>query len=187
MVIRGLAALGCGLLVAAAACGTPGSGQQGEAATGGGDIPDSQAYVEYAPPDGPYTLKVPEGWARTEQTGTVTFTDKLNRVQVSTLPEAAAPTVDSVRARELPAIQAAAKGFRSASVTAVSRSGGAAVLVAYETDSPPDPVTGKVVRDTVQRFEFWRNGTEAVLVLTSPVGADNTDPWRTVSDSYRWR
>ena len=30
-----------------------------------GDIPDNQAYVAYAPPGAGYSVKVPEGWART--------------------------------------------------------------------------------------------------------------------------
>jgi hypothetical protein len=170
-----------------AGCSLPWSGQQSDAVSPGGDIPDTQAFVAYTPPSGLYTLKVPEGWARTEQGGTTTFADKLNRIDVSTLPAAAAPTPETARTRELPAIQAAAKGFRSPTVSAVTPPGGAAVLVAYEADSAPDPVTGKTVRDAVQRYEFWRSGTELVLTLSSPVGADNTDPWKTVVNSFGWR
>jgi hypothetical protein len=171
-----------------AGCSLPWSGQQGEAAVSpGGDIPDTQAFVAYTPPSGLFTLKVPEGWARTEQGSTTTFADKLNRIDVSTVPAAAAPTPETARARELPALQAAAKGFRSPAVSAVSPAGGAAVLLTYEADSTADPVTGKTVRDAVQRYEFWRNGTELVLTLSSPVGADNTDPWKTVVNSFAWR
>ena len=54
-------------------------------------------------------------------------------------------------------------------------------------DAPADPVTGKVVHDAVERYEFWRAGTEAILTLSGPVGADNVDPWRIVTDSFRWR
>ena len=50
----------------------------------------------------------------------------------------------------------------------------------------PDPVTGKVYRDEVERYEFYRNGTESVLTLAGPVGADNVDPWRTVTNSFQW-
>jgi len=48
-------------------------------------------------------------------------------------------------------------------------------------------VTGKVVRDDVERYEFWRGGTEAVLTLSGAAGSDNVDPWRLVTDSFTWR
>jgi hypothetical protein len=47
-------------------------------------------------------------------------------------------------------------------------------------------VTGKVFRDAVERYEFYRNGTETVVILAGPTGADNVDPWRTVTNSFRW-
>jgi hypothetical protein len=43
-----------------------------------------------------------------------------------------------------------------------------------------------VVRDDVERYEFWRGDHEVVLTLSAPHGADNVDPWRTVTDSFRW-
>jgi hypothetical protein len=54
-------------------------------------------------------------------------------------------------------------------------------------DSAPNPVTGKVVRDAVERFEFWKAGEEAMLSLSGPQGADNVDPWQIVSDSLHWQ
>jgi hypothetical protein len=47
-------------------------------------------------------------------------------------------------------------------------------------------VTGKVYTDVVERYEFFRNGTEAIVTLSGPSGADNVDPWRTVTNSFRW-
>jgi hypothetical protein len=69
----------------------------------------------------------------------------------------------------------------------VTRKAGPAVLVTYQADSPPDPVTGKVVRDDVERYEFWRNGTEVALTLAGSAGSDNVDPWKIVTDSFAWR
>jgi hypothetical protein len=43
-----------------------------------------------------------------------------------------------------------------------------------------------VIRDDIERYEFWRNGTQATITLSSPVGSDNVDPWRTVTDSFSW-
>ena len=43
------------------------------------------------------------------------------------------------------------------------------------------------IRSASRRYEYWRGGTEAILTLAGPLGADNVDPWRIVSDSFRWR
>ncbi|MDT5026281.1 MAG: hypothetical protein QOE61_2707 [Micromonosporaceae bacterium] len=151
-----------------------------------GDIPDNTAYVAYRPSAGQFEVKVPEGWARTTSGAAVVFGDKLNAIRMETLSVSAAPTVASAQANEVPAIQAASTRFALKSVKAEHRNGGDVVLVTYEADSPPDPVTGKVIHDDVERYEFFRAGTEAILTLSGPVGADNVDPWRTVSDSLRW-
>ena len=70
-----------------------------------------------------------------------------------------APTVPSGQA-ELTAIRAsAATGFAPGEVTTVQRQAGSAVLITYQADSAPNSVTGKVVSQDVQRYEFWNNGT----------------------------
>jgi hypothetical protein len=151
-----------------------------------GDIPDDIAFVAFHPAGGKYEISVPEGWARTTSGDVYTFTDKLNTVRVEVVPAAGAPTVASATATEVPVVRAAAKGFALQKVQAVQRKGGTAVLVTYRADSPVDPVTGKVVPDAFERYEFFHAGTEAILTLSGPVNADNVDPWRTVSDSFRW-
>jgi hypothetical protein len=150
-----------------------------------GDIPDTTAYVAFRPGSGQYEVKVPEGWARTVSPAAVFFTDKLNIISIWTT-KAAAPTVASARALEVPAIQHPLHGFALTGVRVVSRPAGTAVLIRYSADSRPDPVTGKVYKDTFERYEFYRNGTEAVVLLGGPAGADNVDPWRTVTTSFRW-
>lgn len=171
----------------AAANAPAGTGATGPEVNPSGDIPDNQAFVAYTPPSGGYTVKVPEGWARVDAGGAVTFTDKLNSIRMETVVASSAPTVQSAQQNELPAIQAAAKNFQAAKVTSVTRKAGAAVLITYGADSTPDPVTGKVVHDAVERYEFWKAGTEVVLTLSAPQGADNVDPWRIVTDSFGWQ
>jgi hypothetical protein len=179
--------------------GTAATGTPAASATGGGtsaapagtespppgDIPDTTIYIAYRPASGQYELKVPEGWARTVTPGAVSFTDKLNVITIFTT-RAAAPTAGSARAAEVPRIQASAHGFTLAGIGTVSRSAGTAVLIRYSADSQPDPVTGKVYTDAIERYEFYRNGMEAVVTLAGPAGADNVDPWRTVTNSFRW-
>ncbi|GAA4264134.1 hypothetical protein [Dactylosporangium darangshiense] len=174
------------LALVVSGCGSPGSRAPGGETNPAGDIPDNTAFVSFRPADGRYEIKVPEGWQRTVSGAAVSFTDKLNTIRVETLAAAAAPSVDSAKAAEVPAIQAATRNFALQKVETVRRNAGDAVLIVYRADSQADPVTGKIVPDSVERYEFWNNGVEAVVTLSGPVGADNVDPWRTVTDSLRW-
>ena len=150
-----------------------------------GDIPDNQVFVPYTPPGAAFRVSVPEGWARTSDGAATVFTDKFNSVRMEVVPRPSAPTVASAQSDELPALSTR-PGFAPGTVTAITRKAGPAVLVTYTATSPPDPVTGKAVTEAVERYEFWRNGQEVVLTLAGPQGADNVDPWRTVSDSFGW-
>lgn len=152
-----------------------------------GDIPDDQAFVAYNPPSGGFTVSVPEGWARTDAGSSVSFTDKLNTITIDSLPTASAPTVDSATRTEVPQIQRSARGFTLGKVSTVQRKAGDAVLITYTADGPRDEVTGKVPPNAVERYEFYRDGTEVVLTLAGPVGADNVDPWLIVTDSFGWQ
>jgi hypothetical protein len=151
-----------------------------------GDIPDNQAFVAYSPPGGGYSVKVPEGWARTNSGGAVTFTDKLNSVRMESQPATSAPTLASYRSDEEPQLAKSVTGFQAVSVAPVSRKGGKAIRAVYYAKSQPDSVTGKVTTDTVERYEFFKGGTMVVLTLSGPKGADNVDPWRIVSDSLQF-
>ncbi|MFI9567926.1 hypothetical protein [Streptomyces rishiriensis] len=154
-----------------------------------GDIPDNQVYVTYRPTSGftGFTVKVPEGWARTDKGATTVFTDKLNSVRITTAAASAAPTFASVTNTVVPQLRTQVPNFASPKVTQVTRHAGQVVLLTYQGDSAKDPVTGKVVRDAFERYAFYRQGHEVDLTLSGPVNADNVDPWRTVSDSFAWR
>jgi hypothetical protein len=152
-----------------------------------GDIPDNQAFVAYSPPDSLYTVKVPEGWARKDAPNAVSFTDKLNAIDILVADTPTAPTVESAKADDVPKLALATTCFELKNVATVARKAGPAVLITYRADSTPDPVTGRVLRDDVERYEFWKSGKHATLTLSSPVGSDNVDPWKTVTDSFTWR
>ncbi|MDX6699530.1 MAG: hypothetical protein QOE65_2927 [Solirubrobacteraceae bacterium] len=140
-----------------------------------GDIPDNQAYVRYAPPGGGFSVKVPEGWARSTAGGTVTFTDKLNSIGMRAMP-AHAPLTPSEARRANP----------RARVTVVRRPAGKATRVVYEANGRPDPVTGRTRRDVVERYVFFKSGRRVILDLAGPKGADNVDPWKLVTSSLRF-
>lgn len=152
-----------------------------------GDIPDNQAYVAFRPSGGGFTVKVPEGWARTGQGGTTVFTDKLNRVEIATASASSAPTLTSVDSKVVPQLRGQVPKFSGPKVSQVNRHAGSAVLLKYQGDSAADPVTGKVVRDAFERYAFYRQGHEVDLTLSGPVNADNVDPWRIVTDSFSWK
>ncbi|MGW1622738.1 hypothetical protein [Streptomyces sp. NPDC002172] len=155
-----------------------------------GDIPDNQVYVAYQPTGGSYTgftVKVPEGWARTSQGGTTAFTDKLNTVRITAVSASGAPTAGSVTNAVVPQLRSQVPKFSAPKVSEVTRHAGRVVLLTYQGDSARDPVTGKVVRDAFERYAFYRAGHEVDLTLSGPVKADNVDPWRIVSDSFTWR
>jgi hypothetical protein len=152
-----------------------------------GDIPDNQVFVPFTSPDNALVVSVPEGWARSADSTATVFSDKFNSVRIEVAPRAAATDVASARATDVPQLQVSVPGFALHDVRSVQRKGGTAVLITYDADSAVNPVTGKGVRDAVERYAFWQGGRQAVLTLAGPTGADNVDPWRIVSDSLRWR
>jgi hypothetical protein len=151
-----------------------------------GDIPDTQAYVAYTMPSNAFKVKAPEGWSRADAGTAVTFSSHYNTMRLETVSAGSAPTVASAQDSEAPAIQRQGRQVTIGKVSTVARSAGQAVLITYQADSPPDPVTNKFARLDVERYEFWRAGTEAIITLSSPAGSDNVDPWRTVTESFQW-
>ncbi|WP_020576275.1 hypothetical protein [Actinopolymorpha alba] len=151
-----------------------------------GDIPDDTVFVPFKAGSARWQVSVPQGWARTKVGAAVVFTDKLNSVRVEEKRVATAPTVKSAQATDIPAIQASESTVKIQTVGVTRRNAGQAVRITYTANSDPDPVTGKVVKDAVERYAFFHRGTEVILTLSGPDGADNVDPWRTVSDSLRW-
>jgi hypothetical protein len=151
-----------------------------------GDIPDDQAFVRYAPPGAGFSVTVPEGWARSRTGAATTFSDKLNSIRLESRRTAGPLTIARARSADLPSLAKTTKGFRATGVTAVARPAGTAVRETYQASGPQNAVTGKVQRNAVERYVFFRNGREAILTLSGPVGADNVDPWRIVTSSVKW-
>ena len=151
-----------------------------------GDIPDNIAFVPYASRRGDFTISTPEGWSRTTTPTSVTFTDKLNTIVVSWQNAASPPTVASVKSQEVAELRTSERAFALGSVTAATLPAGRAVLTTYQANSEPNAVTAQQYRLDVQRYSLFHNGTEVVIGLRSPVGADNVDPWRIVTQSFTW-
>lgn len=173
---------GCG-----ASSGTPttttGAGAlQAEAnATAAGDIPDNQVFLTFRDSSVGYSMKYPEGWAQRGAAGSVTFRDKNNIVR-AVVSSGAAWTTSAVTAD----VQALHGARVQGQPQAITLSGRPAFKVVYRTVSAPNPVTGKRVTLTVDRYYVWTHGRRAVLDLGCPVGVDNVDAFRLISESFRW-
>jgi hypothetical protein len=150
-----------------------------------GDIPDTVAYVPYTNPAGRYTFSHPEGWAQAGAGTRVTFTDKLNGIAADVSQAGAAPTVSSVAAAEVPTLRASQPAFELRSVSAVTLPAGPAVRIVYRRNSAADPVTGRQIRQEVEEYLVEKGGREIRLELSGPAGADNVDPYRTITQSLR--
>ena len=59
--------------------------------------------------------------------------------------------------------------------------------VTYTRLSTPDPVTGKRLPLTIDRYEYTRGGKVAIVDLGTANGVDNVDAYRMISRSFQWR
>jgi hypothetical protein len=147
-----------------------------------GDIPDDQVFVSYTSSAGGYSLKIPEGWARSEKGADVDFIDKLDGVAVAVASATAVPTAKDVAA----GLAKPEKEVRVVSTKEIRLPAGKALLIKYESDSEPNPVTNKRVRLENVAYVFYKNGKTATLTFWAPKGADNVDQWKLMSESFRW-
>ena len=150
-----------------------------------GDIPDNLQFVPYASAAGKYRFTHPEGWLEKASGASVTFTDKLNGVQVAPGTATTVPTVATAKAQDVPALARSQAAFEARAVKAVTVPAGTGVRIVYRRNSAPDPVTGRQYRDEVERYELVAKGREVVIELYGPVGADNVDAYRTMVQSLR--
>ncbi len=147
-----------------------------------GDIPDNQVFLTFRNAAAGYSMKYPEGWAQNGTGTRLTFRDKNNIVRVVMLKGA------GVSAATIRSQLAALKGARVQSgPQRLTISGAPVFKVVYTTQSAPNPVTGKRVTLTVDRYYLSHAGKEAIVDLGTPAGVDNVDAYRLMIESFRWR
>lgn len=151
-----------------------------------GDIPDTQVFIDYVAPQG-FTLKVPEGWARSDRTDGASFVDKLDGVVVSVSKADAAPTPSSTKTSYLPELEKTERAVKVTGIKAVKLPAGPAVRIAYTSNSEPNAVTSRQVRLENERYLYFKGGNLVTLEFYAPKGADNVDQWRMMSNSFRWK
>jgi hypothetical protein len=156
-------------------------GGQGNAS---GDVPDNAVFLTYRDPRLGYSIQYVEGWQVTPAPDGVAIHDKdsSETVRVVPLPADIAACVASV---ELPALQAMPR-FSLMSQDRVRVNGRRVIHLRYHLPSPPDPVTGKRVPSTVDRYYVPGPGAMAVVSLSTPDGVDNVDAFRQMILSLAW-
>jgi len=165
----------------ATASSSPSPLQAEATAIAGGDIPDNQVFLRFTSAASHYSLKYPEGWAERASGSTTTFRDKNNVIRIVVV--SGAPVTLAQASRDV-------SGINGAQIAAPPQrlvlGGKAAVKVVYTTESAPNPVTGKRLTLTVDRYYLWHAGRRAVVDLGTPVGVDNVDAYRLMIESFRW-
>lgn len=148
-----------------------------------GDIPDSQVFITYQ--GSSFTMKVPEGWSRRDETNGAVFSDKYNVVEVTASGSNTAPTVKSADNSVVKDLEALDRAVKVESVKPIKLDGGQAIRIDYAINSEPNPVTNKQIRLEDVRFLVFNNRTLVTLDMAAPYGADNVDQWNLMSNSIR--
>lgn len=152
-----------------------------------GAIPANQVFTTFKSTAGMYSVKVPEGWAKEEKGTDVTFTDKFNGEQVVVTKCTTAPTVESVKDTQVPAVEKAGHAVKVTEMRSKKMpSGDTACIIVYTCNSEPDPVTKKQVRLDNITYYYYMPGMLATLRLWTPVGAKNADAWNQIAESFAW-
>ncbi len=166
-------------------CGSAAPATSSEAAsTAAGDIPDNQQFLTFNNREGGYSIKYPEGWARSGSGTNVTFRDKSNTITIQVAP-GSAPTPGSV-SKQLEQQAASDPCLSPGTPETASVGSNQAVKVTYTTRGAKSPVTGQRFKVSVDRYVFFKGGKVATVDLANPVGVDNVDAYRMISESFRW-
>ena len=157
-----------------------------------GDIPDNQVFLTYHNPGAGYSMAYPEGWARRGSGSRVVFQDKSNLVRIVVEPGTAAPAAARAAVESL---AASTPSLKLVSVTPHPTCTNQAstvplplvsVKVVYTTQSQPNPVTGKRVLLSVDRYYLGHGSQRVVVDLGTPQGVDNVDAYCQMIKSFRW-
>ena len=148
-----------------------------------GDVPDNAIFLTYHSAAWRFSIRYVEGWqVKTGQDGvTIRDKDSSETVRVLTLP---ADLASYVSGTDLPALQSQA-GFRLIRQNRVKVGTATYIHLVYHVPAAPDPVTGKQVPSTVDRFYVPGPGL-AIISLSTPDGVDNVDAFREMITSFKW-
>jgi hypothetical protein len=179
-------AAGTSTVAAAPSCGSsvPSAGASEAASTSQGDIPDNQQFLTFKNRSGGYAISYPEGWARSGSGADVNFRNLSNSIAIKVTP-GSRPTTASVTS-ELKQEAAADPCLKPGTPQTTTAGPNQVVKVTYTTEGQKSPVTGQRPKITVDRYVYYKGGKVATVDLATPVGVDNVDAYRMISESFRW-
>jgi hypothetical protein len=151
--------------------------------TAAGDIPDNAVFLTYRGTAPAFSIQYVEGWQVTPQPDGVVVRDKDSSETVAVVAPVDAQTY--ITSTDLPALQAQA-GFKLVKQDTVKVGGSTFAHLVFHLPAPPDPVTGKRVPSTVDRYYVPGPTGLAVVSLSTPDGVDNVDAFRQMIQSFRW-
>jgi hypothetical protein len=168
------------------ACGSSSAsaGASEAASTATGDIPDNQQFLTFRNRPGGYSISYPEGWARSGNGNAVTFQDKSNTITIK-VAQGSKPTTASVAA-QLKQESASDPCLSAGTPQATTAGPNQVIKVTYRTEGQKSPVTGQRPTISVDRYVYFKGGKVATVDLATPVGVDNVDAYRMISESFRW-
>ena len=164
----------------------PAESQAPDSGTGttAGDVPDNAVFLTYRQAAVRFSIQYVEGWQVTTQPDGVVIHDKdsSETVSVVNLPSDVPGWIQST---DLPSLRSEA-GFKLIKQDRVRVGSTIDNRLIYHILSPADPVTGKQIPSTVDRFYVAGPNELAIVSLSTPDGVDNVDAFRQMIQSFRW-
>jgi hypothetical protein len=161
----------------------PGASEGGGGTTSG-DVPDNAVFLTHRDAALGFSIDYVEGWQVRQAPDGVIIKDKDSSEIVSII--ATPPDLAGyVSGTDLPALRGQA-GFKLIGQDTVKVGTQKLIHLRYHLPSPPDPVTGKRVASTVDRYYVPGSSGVAVVSLSTPDGVDNVDAFRQMIESFKW-
>jgi hypothetical protein len=151
--------------------------------TSSGDIPDNAVFLTFRGGQPAFGIQYVEGWQVTRLKDGVVIRDKDSSETVEIRPTA--DVAGTISAVDLPAL-GVEQGFQLIRQDVVKVGAGSYSHLEYHILAPADPVTGKRVPSTVDRYYVPGPSALAVISLSTPDGVDNVDAFRQMIESFTW-
>ena len=152
--------------------------------TAAGDVPDNAVFLTYRDQAKGFSIQYVEGWQVVPHGDGVLIHDKDSSETVAVVA-APADVATWVSGTDLPALQALSS-FALIKQDTVKVGSVTLIHLAYHLLAPPDPVTGKQVPSTVDRYYVPGPTGLAVISLSTPDGVDNVDAFKQMVGSFTW-
>ena len=152
--------------------------------TTSGDVPDNAVFLTYQQAALGFSIQYVEGWQVTTRPDGVRINDK-DSSEIVTVVDLPPDVAAYVRGTDLPSLRGQA-GFALVKQDTVKVGGATYRHLVYHIPSPADPVTGKQVPSTVDRYYVPGPAHLAIVSLSTPDGVDNVDAFRTMIESFGW-